>query len=195
MRPPWPPNRVSSQDADFSSVRPSSRSHRRLHWRGNFFVPQASAMKFGMHAASVPLCLRLFLLLLSFYLAVHLSRLLSSKFLPAPQSFSAFRGRGYPPLPEEERCNRTESGPSPFPNAMPRTFPSIRSVGRSPDCRREIFGMPVLLQLTTTIKVTRGRRCPARRPPPSLPLSRSRSLCGRQLTIQCRVRSFGQQSY
>ena len=36
--PPWPPNRVSSQDADFSSVRPSSRSHQRPHWRGNFFL-------------------------------------------------------------------------------------------------------------------------------------------------------------
>ena len=33
-----PPNRVSSQDADFSSVRPSSRSHQRPHWRGNFFL-------------------------------------------------------------------------------------------------------------------------------------------------------------
>ena len=68
---------------------------------GEFFVPQASAMKFGMHADSVPLCLRIFLLLLYIYLSVHLSRLLSSKFLPTPQSFSAFRGRGYLPLPEE----------------------------------------------------------------------------------------------
>ena len=45
-------------------------------------------MKFGMHADSVPLCLRIFLLLLSIYLSVHLSRLLSSKFLPARPNHS-----------------------------------------------------------------------------------------------------------
>ena len=69
-----------------------------------FFVPQASAMKFGMHAA-FPLRYVFALPPLSIYLSVHLPRLLSSRFLPAPQSFSAFRGRGYlpPSLPPAER--------------------------------------------------------------------------------------------
>ena len=146
VRPPRPPNRVSSQDADFSSVRPSSRSHRRLHWRGNFFVPQASAMKFGMQAAREA-DRRYVSAFLSPSLRIYLS---FYPFVPEipdrlnHQVHFASEAVSLPRVDRGRKCgrgNRTEWRPSPFPNAMPRTFSSD---GRS-DCRTEIFGMPVEL--------------------------------------------------
>ena len=84
------------------------------------------------------------------------------------------------------RCNRTESGPSPFPNAMPPSDisinPYVASVGRR--TKGNIWNASP----TSVDHYDQSHARPLPRPP-TASLPRSRSLCGRQRTIQCRVRS------